>query len=198
MEQILFINACVRPGSRTMRLAKRVLSHLEGEVTEVDLEWEAIAPHTWERLQRRDKSLAAGDHTDPMFRYATQFKEADTIVIAAPYYDLSFPASLKNYLEIVANVGLTFYYDENEQPRTLCRAKRFFYVTTAGAEFVPDFGFAYVKYLFREFYGVEEGHCFCADRLDLCASNPEAILTAAEGGIDAFFAAGKKITGTEK
>lgn len=187
MEKILFINACVRPQSRTMRLARRLLSHLEGEVTEVDLQREAITPHTNERLERRNACLAAGDHTEPMFRYALQFREADTIVIAAPYYDLSFPASLKNYLEIVANVGLTFYYDENEQSRTLCRAKRFFYVTTAGADFVPDFGYLYIRAMFREFYGVEEGYCFCADRLDLRNSDPEQLLAQAIREIDEFF-----------
>ncbi len=187
MENILFLNACVRPMSRTMVLARHLLSKLDGTVTEVNLEREAISPHTWARLQRRDGCLATGDFSDPMFRYALQFREADIIVIAAPYYDLSFPAALKNYLEIVANVGLTFYYDENEQSRTLCKAKRFFYVTTAGAEFVPDFGFGYVKYLFREFYGVQEGHCFFADRLDLRGSDQEAILAEAKKEIDAFF-----------
>lgn len=190
MEKILFLNACVRPMSRTMILARHLLSHLPGTVTEVNLEHEAIVPHTWRRLQRREECLAAGDFSDPMFRYALQFREVDTIVIAAPYYDLSFPAALKNYLEIVANVGLTFYYDENEQARTLCRAKRFFYVATAGAEFVPDFGYGYVKYLLREFYGIQESHCFYADRLDLRGSDPEAILSAAKARIDGFFAEG--------
>lgn len=187
MQKILFINACVRPMSRTMVLAKRLLSHLRGDVTELDLEREAITPHTWERLRNRDACLANRDFSEPMFRYALQFREADTIVIAAPYYDLSFPAALKNYLEIVANVGLTFYYDENEQPRTLCRAKRFFYVTTAGADFVPDFGFGYVKYLFREFYGIGEGNCFYAERLDLSGSDPEALMEKALRDIDDFF-----------
>lgn len=188
MEKILFINACVRPQSRTMELARRVLSHLDGRVEEVNLQQEAITPHTWARLQRRDAMLAAGDFSDPMFRYALQFRDADTIVIAAPYYDLSFPASLKNYLEIVANVGLTFYYDEQEQPRTLCRAKRFFYVTTAGAEFVPDYGYAYVKYLFETFYGIREGYCFHAEKLDLRDSNPAEILDRTLTEIDRYFA----------
>lgn len=190
MEKILFINACIRPRSRTLELARQVLGHLGGEIEEVNLEREAIQPHTWQRLQRRDELLAAGDFSDPMFRYARQFREADTIVIAVPYYDLSFPSSLKNYLEIIANVGLTFYYDADELPQTLCRAKRFFYVTTAGAEFVPDYGYGYVKYLFREFYHIENGHCFYADRLDLCGSDAPAILARAKEEIDGFFRLG--------
>lgn len=187
MEKILFLNACVRPQSRTLELARLVLEKLGGRVEEVDLEAEHIQPHTRERLQRRDACLAAGDHSDPMFRYALQFREADTIVIAAPYYDLSFPASLKNYLEAVANVGLTFYYDEKEQPQTLCRAKRFFYVSTSGAAFIPSYGYDYVKHLFREFYHICQSHCFYAEKLDLMDSDPSAIMEAAKGEIEAYF-----------
>lgn len=187
MEQILLINACVRPNSRTLELTNHLLSHLDGEVTRVDLEQADIRPHTWQRLQRREELLSAGAVEDPMFCWANQFKQADTIVIAAPYYDLSFPASLKNYLECVANVGVTFYYDAQERPQTLCRAKRFFYVTTAGAAFVPDYGYGYVKYLFAEFYHIHEGHCFFADRLDLADSDPAKLLSLARDEIDHFF-----------
>lgn len=183
MEKILFINACVRSNGRTLELARLVLEQLNGEVEEVNLEHEAIQPHTWEKLLRRDELLAAGDFTDPMFRFARQFREADTIVIAAPYYDLSFPSSLKNYLEAVANVGLTFYYDKNELPQTLCRAKRFYYISTSGAQFLPTYGYEYVKALFREFYHIEEGHCFFAEKLDLRDSDPDSIMKIAKNDI---------------
>lgn len=183
MEKILFVNACVRPMSRTMELARCVLSRLEGEVEEVNLEAAAIQPHTWESLQKRDRLLSAGDFSDPMFRYARQFREAETIVIAAPYYDLSFPSSLKNYLEALCNVGLTFYYDENEEPQTLCKGRRLIYVTTSGAEFLPDFGFHYVKRLFAEFFHITDARCFYAEKLDLRFSNPAAIMAEAKRNI---------------
>lgn len=185
MEKILFVNACVRPMSRTMELAKCVLSHLPGKVEEVNLEAEAIRPHSWESLQKRDRLLSAGDFSDQMFRCARQFREAETIVIAAPYYDLSFPSSLKNYLESLCNVGLTFYYDENEEPQTLCRGKRLIYVTTSGAEFLPDFGYNYVKRLFAEFFHIADAKCFYAEKLDLRNSDPAAIMAEAKRKIDA-------------
>lgn len=184
MEKILFVNACIRPMSRTMELARRVLSHLEGTVEEVDLQAEAIGPHTWERLQRRDVLLSAEEYSNPMFRYAHQFREADTVVIAAPYYDLSFPSSLKNYLESICNVGLTFYYDENEQPQSLCAGKRLIYVSTSGAEFLPDFGYLYVKRLFEEFFHFADARCFYAEKLNLRDSDPEAIMAETLRQID--------------
>ncbi len=176
MDTILFINACVRPQSRTMVLAREVLRHLEGTVQELRLEEENMEPHTSQSLIQRDRFLAGGDFDHPMFRYARQFREADVVVIAAPYYDLSFPASLKLYLEKICNVGLTFYYDDQEQPRSLCRAKRMIYVSTSGAEFLPDFGYGYVKRLFREFFHIQDSQCFYAEKLDLLHSDPEAIV----------------------
>ncbi len=41
---ILFINACVRENSRTLVLAKNILSGMSGEVIEVNLNQENIAP----------------------------------------------------------------------------------------------------------------------------------------------------------
>lgn len=187
MEKILFVNACVRPMSRTMRLARRVLSKLDGEVEELNLEAEQIPPHNWPRLQKRDGYLSAGEFSDPMFRYARQFREANTIVIAAPYYDLSFPASLKCWVESVCNVGLTFYYDDQNQPQTLCKGKRLIYVTTSGAEFIPDFGFGYIRRVFSEFFHIEEAVCFHAEKLDLPDTNVEASLAMAEAEIDLYF-----------
>lgn len=185
MEKILFVNACVRPMSRTLELARCALDCLSGSVEELNLESEAIRPHTWESLQKRDALLGRGEANAPMFRYARQFREAETIVIAAPYYDLSFPSSLKNYLEALCNVGLTFYYDENEQPQTLCKGKRLIYISTSGAEFLPDYGYGYVKRLFAEFFHIRDARCFFAEKLDLRGSDPAAILAEAKARVRA-------------
>lgn len=72
------------------------------------------------RVELSDK----GDFSNEMFKYAHQFAESDTVVIAAPYWDLSFPAVLKAYLEAVSVCGITFKYDEQGVPaRALQRQK---------------------------------------------------------------------------
>lgn len=187
MEKILFINACIRPESRTLVLAKRLLSKLSGEVEEVNLEKEQIQPLNTQSLKYRQNLLAAEKFDDPMLRYARQFKEADTIVIAAPYYDLSFPSALKVYLEAVACVGLTFYYDENEVAQTHTRAKRLYYVSTGGGILKKHFGFEYVKALVGEFYHIFDVQGFFAEKLDLLGSDPDAIMKKAIKEIDDFF-----------
>ena len=185
---ILFIDACVRTDSRTRRLAKRVLSHLSGPVETVRLE--AIDfPKTDEAfLKKRDACIAANAFRDPMFDLAKQFQRADTVVVAAPHWDLSFPAALKQYFEQINVVGLTFYYTDSDRPITLCRARKLFYVATAGGPVRShEYGFGYVKALGAEFYGIEDATLFCAEGIDLFGADAEAILDAAEEQIDRAF-----------
>ena len=99
MQKILFINACVRPSSRTLDLATQVLSTLSGRAEEVKLYNEQLLPLGLEEMELRDKSSKSKDFSHGLFNYAKQFANAETIVIAAPYWDLSFPAVLKSYFE---------------------------------------------------------------------------------------------------
>ena len=187
MEKILFINACIRPESRTYILANHLLSKLNGQVEEVNLEKEAIPALNTRSLKYRQDLLAAEQFDDPMLRYARQFKEADIIVIAAPYYDLSFPSSLKNYLEAVACVGLTFYYDENEVAQTYTRARKLYYVSTCGGELKKQFGYEYVKALVGEFYHIFDVHGFFAEKLDLIGADPQRIMEESLHSVDMYF-----------
>ena len=181
MDRILFVNACVRPQSRTLKLARFLLSRLPGQVTEVDLNITPVPPLDREGLNRRDALLAAQDFSAPMLRHGVQFSDADTVVIAAPYWDLMFPALLKAYLESVTVSGLTFRYTEDGRPATLCRARRLIYVTTAGGPIGSfDFGFQYVSALARGFFEIPEIHCIKAEGLDIVGADAEGILRRAE------------------
>ncbi len=186
--RILFVNACVRAESRTLKLARRVLEHLEGEMTELDLAALDLRPLSRETLARRDALLAAGDRQDPLLKQALDFAAADTVVIAAPYWDLSFPASVKVWIEHINCVGLSFAYGPDDRPYGLCRAKRLFYVMTAGGPILPaNSGYAYVKALCESFYGIPETVLFSAEGLDLRGADAESIMGGAEAEIDAWF-----------
>ena len=104
-------------------------------------------------------------------------------MIAAPYWDLSFPASLKQYFEQVNVVGITFRYTEEGIPEGLCKADRIFYVSTAGGIYVPtEFGFGYVKALAQ--YGIGDVQLIEAVGLDIFGADVEAIMEAAEETIE--------------
>ncbi len=185
---ILLLNACVRERSRTLRLAKRVLTHLDGDLTEIVPEREALLPLTGETLARREALLERGDMDAPMLRYARAFASADEIVVAAPYWDLSFPAAVKTFFEHVTVTGVTFSYGADGRPVGHCRAKRLFYVMTAGGPILPpNHGFAYVRDLAAMFYGIPETVLFSAEMLDIPGQDVEARLRETEERIDAFF-----------
>lgn len=187
MDKVLFINACIRPESRTLILANHLLSKLTDSVEEVNLEAECISALNTETLKLRQELLATGYFDHPMLRYARQFRDADVIVIAAPYYDLSFPSALKNYLEAICCVGLTFYYDENEVAQTHTKARKLYYISTGGGELKKQFGFEYVKALVGEFFHIFDVHGFFAEKLDLLGSDPAAIMAEALEQIDNSF-----------
>ena len=173
--KVLFVNACVREQSRTLLLARHLLRRLPGQACEIKLEELDVQPLTKQSLARRDHLLQQGDWSDPSLGYARQFAAADCIVIAAPYWDLGFPALLKNYLEAVTVSGITFCYEDGS-PKGLCRAKKLYYITTAGGPIVSDFGYPYVKSLAQNLYGIEDTTCFRAENLDMDGADVASIL----------------------
>lgn len=182
---ILFVNACVRGASRTRRLAAYLLHALGEQVEERKLEETEFSPTDERFLALRDALTEKGDFSHPIFALARQFAAADTIVIAAPYWDLSFPAMLKQYFERVNAVGVTFRYTPEGIPIGLCKAKRLYYVTTAGGPILSQaYGYGYVKALAEGFYNIPETKLIQAEGLDIFGADVEAILRRAEGDID--------------
>ena len=174
---LLYINACVRAQSRTKRLADRLIEKLGGGAERLDLASLSFPVADEAFLERRDRLIAAGAFDDPLFDLARQFAAADRIVIAAPYWDLSFPAALKQYVEQINVLGITFAYTPEGVPKGLCRAKKLYYVMTAGGNYVPEeYGFGYVRTLARSFYGIEDVELIQAVGLDLVGADPEGIL----------------------
>ena len=174
---ILFVNVCVRKDSRTKRLADCLLSKLGGAVTEHRLSDAEFPAADEDFLCRRDDMIMNGEFDNSLFRYAREFADADTIVIAAPYWDLSFPAVLKQYLEQINVLGITFRYSPEGFPVGLCKAKQLYYVTTAGGNYVPmDYGFRYVKELAQSFYGIHDVRLIKAVGLDIDGAREDEII----------------------
>ena len=149
--KLLFINCCMKPDkeSRTYKIATAFIDKYTSlhpiDVTEVALKNEPIQPIGTQSLAYRLKLIEEEAWDNKVFRYARKFVEADKIIIAAPYWDLSFPALLKVYFENVFVTNLTFYY-EGSRVKSLCKADQLLYITTSGG-FIHDwdFGTQYVK-----------------------------------------------------
>ncbi len=185
MERILFINACPRPGSRTLELAQHVLSKLDGEIDEIDLFDAEIAPLDPEGMAARETAVKEHDLSAPILKYALQFAAADTVVVAAPYWDLLFPTPVRAYFEAVTVSGVTFRYSPEGFPMGLCRARRLIYVTTAGGPIGEyNLGYDYIKALSKLYYGIEDTLCFKAEFLDTIGADVPALMAGAKQVID--------------
>lgn len=182
MEKILFVNACVRENSRTLDLSKTVLEKLNTGYTEMNLQKISLQPLNRESLEKREKLVLQGNFSDKMFSLAKDFAAADKIVIAAPYWDLTFPALLKIYLEQITVCGITFEYKKGI-PHGLCNAKTLIYVTTAGGVIYINYGYDYIKTLAETFFGITEILCFKAEGLDIRGADVEKIISDAKGGV---------------
>ena len=188
MKQILFINACPREGSRTLELARYLLDKLDGTAEELLLFEENLLPLNGKTLALRDKMIAQGKLDHPIFKYARQFANADAVVIAAPFWDLSFPSALKIWLEYVMALDVTFHYSENGMPQGLCKAKELFYVSTAGGPVFPShMGFDYVNALAKNYFSIDKTALFSAENLDVIGTDTQAILAQAKAQIDAYW-----------
>ena len=190
MEDLLFINACVRgQKSRTLRLARRFLgawqhAHPEAVVTERDLCRDRLSPQYPEVLEERDTLWSAGKLDDPLFQPARQFAAAGRIVIAAPFWDLSFPAILKIYLERISVTNITFGYDDLGRSVGLCKADKLLLITTRGGDFsIPEISWMEMGARQLEalctMYGIPSFQCLTAQGLDDIRNDKEAILAQA-------------------
>ena len=181
MDKILYVNACFKEGSRTNELAQHLLDRLEGDKESVNLYEENIRPLDAEMLSKRDELLKSGKTDDDFLELARQFAAADIIVIAAPYWDLLFPAVLRIYLENVTVCGLTFRYSDKGVPVGLCKAKKLYYVTTSGGFIAENnLGFDYVKALATTLFGIKDIKFFSAEGLDIYGADVEAIMRNAK------------------
>ena len=183
MRKILYVNACVKRdiASRTDRLAQAYLNKcLESQdcsLSIVNLEDTIMYPLSGKSLAEREKAIANNDFSGSAFELARNFAAADEVVIAAPYWDMSFPASLKLYIEQLCITKLTFCYDEMGRPRGLTNIKKAVYLTTSGGYIGNyNFGFDYIKGVFSTLFGIADISFYSAEGFDIFGNDPEQIL----------------------
>ena len=185
MEKILFVNCCIRKeASRTKKLVDFFLNELNKtgnyEITELSLMDEGMTYMSEGFFHQRDELLVKKDFAHPRFRYAHAFAKADKIVVAAPFWDLSFPALLKVYIENLCVEGITFGCNE-QGCFGVCKADHLVYVTTRGGFYdqTPmEIGSKYMEAM-CEFFGIQRYDCIAAEGLDMGIRPVEVILEEA-------------------
>ncbi len=184
--KLLFIDGCVSqrgPASRTRALAEAFLSafqesHPGAEVETVTLEALDLKPFLPAALNQRDELASVGAFGAPVFDLARQFQAADKIVAAAPFWDMSFPAVMRTYIEYISANGLCYHY-EADGCHGDCRADRLAYLTTGGDFERPEsLGVLYWKQLSKMF-GIPRFDYVFAGGLDVDPAKAPELLEAA-------------------
>ena len=173
MKKVLFIDCCIRrEHSRSKQLANHFLAELqqtgEYEIETLCLMDENLSYFAEGFFFQREQLLEKGEMDHPRFRYAHQFAAADKIVIAAPFWDLSFPALLKVYIENLCVDGITFHSGA-EGLIGLCKADHMVYLTARGGIYKDSDMEMGSKYLEKMcvFFGIETYDCIAAEGLDI-------------------------------
>ena len=179
---LLFVNCCLREGSRTERLARMWLARHVGDVTEVSLADVEIAPLTDKTIVAYGDAVATADFSDAMFDVARQFAAAEDVLIAAPLWNFALPAKLHDYLELVCSQGVTFDVDQTGGYVSLTRARRLVFVSTSGGLWpkpADDHAFGYLETLSRRFWHIERVEKVVAEGLDIVGCDVDKALAAA-------------------
>ena len=132
MQKLVVINACVRGGdSRTLKIALPIIEALSKryEITRYDLPEMNIVPLNPVLFEERGK----GEIPVWAREAALAITHADRILIAAPFWDMSFPAVLKCFFEQLSLFDVTFT-DNGKTCVGLCQAPKVLYITTRGMD----------------------------------------------------------------
>ena len=131
MEHLVYIDCCMKQDSRTRRIADPIIDELSKkyEIEHIRLEESAYPAVDSRILDERASGYVPGEYADT----ARKIAAADRIVIAAPFWDMSFPGILKLFIENMSLFGITFSSNDKEC-FGLCRCKKLLYITTRGMD----------------------------------------------------------------
>lgn len=191
MKKVLFVNSCIRgSASRTLRLARRLVSRIpDADIEVLLLPALHLTPYGAEEIAERDVLSAAGAFDAPFFALANQFKSADAVVLACPFWDMGVPSMVRTYLERLCVTGLTFHYGSDNYPVGDCRLQRFIYVTTRGGivdnrdPVLTDHASAYLLSVCK-LLSSGRFDTLAAEGLDIVGNDAEALLCQAEAQAD--------------
>ena len=184
--KLLYVDCCISQrgeGSRTAQLAKAYLEafcakHPDWEVERVDVAALELAPLTAQLLDMRDALARKGEFSHEIFALARTFAAADAVVVAAPFWDLSYPAQLKLYVEYISANGLCYHYTDRGCQGD-CRARELVYLTSGGdAEGAQSVGVLHFRQL-SAMFGIPRFDYVFAGGLDIDPAKTALLLEAA-------------------
>lgn len=118
-----------------------------------------------------------------MDKLTDQFLTADKVIVAAPFWNLSYPPMLKAYIDTICIADKTFKYTE-DGPVGLVSDKPFLIIETRGGYYSKgsaanlEYSQSYLKTIMR-FMGIKDFTSVIAEGLDIDLNKREDILQQA-------------------
>ncbi len=174
--------------SVTRGLTDRVIAHLDdADITIRDLAHDTLPQitHTWtvaRNIAPADRSTEQAEALVQSDALVAEIMAAETIVIGAPVYNFSVPAALKAWIDLMAQVGVTFNYTD-KGPVSLIDGKRVIIaLASGGTPMGSDMNFAseYLRFVLG-FMGMKDVTFVSADAL---AMDAEGTMKRAHAQID--------------
>jgi FMN-dependent NADH-azoreductase len=119
-----------------------------------------------------------------------EIQAADVVVLGVPMYNFGVPAALKNWIDAIARVRVTFRYTANG-PEGLLRGKKVYVVLTRGGQYRNTPSDTQVPYLrtVLSFLGMTDLHFIYAEGLAMGPDAEQQALAAARTQIEEALAA---------
>ncbi|WP_255993493.1 NAD(P)H-dependent oxidoreductase [Clostridium perfringens] len=181
MSKVLYIKANIKNEgeSRTFKVSDSFVEEYkrnnpEDEIITLDLYKENI---DFLRVDDLGKLFGPKDEeskNDSILKYAYEFADADKYIIAAPMWNLSFPAILKVYIDYVSVSGITFKYTA-EGPVGLLNNKKAVHIVSRGGAYDNspyEMGDRYLRTILG-FFGIKDIETIAIDNLDVIGVNVE-------------------------
>ena len=198
MSKVLYIKANIKNEgeSRTFKVSDSFVEEYkknnpEDEIITLDLYKENIDFLRADDLGKLFGPKDEESKNNSILKYAYQFADADKYIIAAPMWNLSFPAILKAYIDYVSVSGITFKYTA-EGPVGLLNNKKAVHIVSRGGGYDNspyEMGDRYLRTILG-FFGIKDIETIGIDNLDVIGVNVEEKV---EEGIEKATSLAKKV-----
>ena len=197
MSKVLYIKANIKNEgeSRTFKVSDSFVGEYkknnpEDEIITLDLYKENIDFLRADDLGKLFGPKDEESKNNSILKYAYQFADADKYIIAAPMWNLSFPAILKAYIDYVSVSGITFKYTA-EGPVGLLNNKKAVHIVSRGGGYDNspyEMGDRYLRTILG-FFGIKDIETIAIDNLDVMGVN---VKEKVEEGIEKAISLAKK------
>ncbi|MDK0536085.1 FMN-dependent NADH-azoreductase [Clostridium perfringens] len=197
MSKVLYIKANIKNEgeSRTFKVSDSFVEEYkrnnpEDEIITLDLYKENIDFLRADDLGKLFGPKDEESKNNSILKYAYEFADADKYIIAAPMWNLSFPAILKAYIDYVSVSGITFKYTA-EGPVGLLNNKKAVHIVSRGGAYDNspyEMGDRYLRTILG-FFGIKDIETIAIDNLDVMGINVEEKV---EEGIEKAISLAKK------